>query len=57
MKLNTNNTKYKELIKWYRKPINQPIKKLLNDSIPALKKYISGNNALFLGLSEFKKKI
>lgn len=56
MKLNTNNTKYKELIKWYRKPINQPIKKLLNDSIPTLKKHISGNNTLFVGLSEFKKK-
>ena len=56
MKLNTNNYKYKELIKWYRKAANQPFKKALNDQIPEIKKHISGNNVLYIGLSEFKKK-
>ena len=56
MKLNTNNYKYKELVKWYKRPINQPIKKIVNDQIPLMKKYIPGNNVLFVGLSEFSKK-
>ena len=56
MKLNTNNYKYKELIKWYRKTANQAFKKILNDQIPEIKKHISGNHALYIGLSEFKKK-
>jgi SAM-dependent methyltransferase len=56
MKLNTNNYKYKELIKWYRKPANYHFKKNLNDQIPKIKKHISGNHTLYIGLSEFKKK-
>ena len=56
MKLNTNNYKYKELVKWYKRPINQPIKKIVNDQIPLMKKHIPGNNVLFIGLSEFSKK-
>ena len=31
MKLNTNNYKYKELTKWYRRPANSHFKKNLND--------------------------
>ena len=56
MKLNTNNYKYKELIKWYRRSVNQPFKKTINDHIPGIKKHITGNNVLYIGLSEFKKK-
>ena len=56
MKLNTNNYKYKELIKWYRRSVNQPFKKTINDHIPGIKKHIAGNNVLYIGLSEFKKK-
>ena len=56
MKLNTDNYKYKELEKWYKKPINNPIRKIMNEQIPLLKKHIPGNNVLFLGLSEFSKK-
>ncbi|MBT5406120.1 MAG: methyltransferase domain-containing protein [Gammaproteobacteria bacterium] len=56
MKLNTNNYKYKELIKWYRKSVNQPFKKTINDQIPEIKKHVSGNHVLYIGLSEFKKK-
>ena len=56
MKLNTNNYKYKELIKWYKKPINNSLKKTINDQIPILKKHIVGNNVLFIGLSDFSKK-
>ena len=33
-----NNYKYKELVKWYRKPINSPIKKIISDQIPIIKK-------------------
>ena len=56
MKLNTNNYKYKELTKWYRKPANHHFKKNLNDHIPKIKKYMVGNHVLYIGLSEFKKK-
>ncbi len=56
MKLNTNNYKYKELIKWYRRPGNQSFKKLINDQIPEIKKHVNGNHVLYIGLSEFKKK-
>ena len=56
MKLNTNNYKYKELIKWYKKPINSTLKRTINDQIPILKKHIVGNNVLFIGLSDFNKK-
>ena len=56
MKLNTNNYKYKELVKWYKKPINNPIKKIISDQIPIIKKHLPGNNVLFIGLSEFSKK-
>jgi len=56
MKLNTNNYKYKELVKWYKKPINSPIKKIISDQIPLVKKHIPGNNVLFIGLSDFGKK-
>ena len=56
MKLNTNNYKYKELVKWYRKSVNQPFKKLMNDHIQDIKKQIPGKHVLFIGLSEFKKK-
>ena len=56
MKLNTNNYKYKELVKWYKKPINSPIKKFISDQIPLVKKHIPGNNVLFIGLSDFGKK-
>lgn len=56
MKLNTNNYKYKELIKWYKKPINNLLKKTINDQISILKKHILGNNVLFIGLSDFSKK-
>ena len=56
MKLNTNNYKYKELIRWYKKPINSTIKRTINDQIPILKKHIVGNNVLFIGLSDFSKK-
>ena len=56
MKLNTNNYKYKELTKWYRKPANHRFKKDLNDHIPKIKNNISGNHTLYIGLSEFKKK-
>ena len=56
MKLNTNNYKYKELQKWYRRPVNNSIRKIMNDQIPKIKKHIAGNNVLFIGLSEFSKK-
>ena len=49
MKLNTNNYKYKELVKWYRKPINSPIKKIISDQIPIIKKHLPGNHVLFIG--------
>ena len=56
MKLNTNNYKYKELIRWYKKPINSTLKRTINDQISKLKKHIVGNNVLFIGLSDFSKK-
>ena len=56
MKLNTNNYKYKELIRWYKKPINSVLKKTIIEQIAILKKYIVGNNVLFIGLSDFSKK-
>ena len=56
MKLNTYNYKYKELVKWYKRPINQPIRKIVNDQILLMKKHVPGNNVLFIGLSEFSKK-
>ena len=56
MKLNTNNYKYKELIRWYKKPINSNLKRAINDQISMLKKHIVGNNVLFIGLSDFSKK-
>ena len=56
MKLNTNNYKYKELIRWYKKPINSTLKRTINDQISILKKHIVGNNVLFIGLSDFSKK-
>ena len=56
MKLNTNNYKYKELIRWYKKPINSILKRTINDQISILKKHIVGNNVLFIGLSDFSKK-
>ena len=42
MKLNTNNYKYKELLKWYRKALNQPAKKVVIDHISEIKKYVGG---------------
>ena len=56
MKLNKNNYKYKELIRWYKKPINSTLKRTINDQITILKKHIVGNNVLFIGLSDFSKK-
>jgi hypothetical protein len=56
MKLNTNNYKYKELIRWYKKPINSVLKKTIIEQIAILKKHIVGNNVLFIGLSDFSKK-
>tara|TARA_B100001029_G_scaffold151317_1_gene133768 strand:+ start:73 stop:801 length:729 start_codon:yes stop_codon:yes gene_type:complete len=56
MKLNTNNYKYKELLKWYRKAVNQPAKKVVIDHISEIKKIIPGKHVLFIGLSEFRKK-
>ena len=56
MKLNTNNYKYKELIKWYRKSVNQPFKKTINDQIPEIKKHISGNHVLYIHFIIYKTK-
>ena len=56
MKLNTGKYKYKELIKWYKKPNTQPFKKILNKQFSEIKDFIGGKHALFIGLSDFKKK-
>ena len=37
MKSSMNSYKYRELLKWYRKPANFPIKKLFNDQISRIK--------------------
>ena len=56
MKLNTGKYKYKELIKWYKKPNAQTCKRILNNQLPEIKEFIGGRHALFIGLSDFKKK-
>ena len=48
MKSNTNSYKYRELLKWYRKPVNFPIKKLFNDQISRIKEHAVGNNVLYI---------
>ncbi len=56
MELNINNFKHNELQKWYRRSINLAYKKTLNDEISKMKDYSIGNNALYIGLLDFKKK-
>ena len=56
MKLNTGKYKYKELIKWYKKPNSQPFKRIINNQFSEIKDLIGGKHALFIGLSDFKKK-
>lgn len=56
MKSNANSYKYRELLKWYRKPANFPIKKLFNDQVSRIKEHAVGNNVLYVGLSDFKQK-
>ena len=56
MKLNTDRYKYKELSKWYKKPNTQSFKRIINNQCSEMKSFIGGKHALFIGLSDFKKK-
>ena len=56
MKLNTDRYKYKELSKWYKKPNTQSFIRIINNQCSEMKSFIGGKHALFIGLSDFKKK-
>ncbi len=56
MKPKTENFKYLELQRWYKKPTNLTLKKLISDEISKAKGVTLGKHVLYLGLSEFKRK-
>ena len=56
MKLETNTHHYTELARWYRKTKILPIRKAISSKVTEFKQYLDGNNALYLGLPEFRKK-
>ena len=56
MKIQDNKDKYQELSKWYRRSVSSVFKKEVFNNFYDLKKLIHGRNALFLGLTEYKKK-
>ena len=56
MKTKTNNYRYIQLQKWYKKPSNTFLKKIILDEALRLRDLNLGNNALFIGLTEFRRK-
>ncbi len=56
MKLDTNTHHYTELARWYRKTKTLPIRKAVTLKVSELRHNLDGNNALYLGLPEFRKK-
>ena len=56
MKIQDNKAKYRDLIKWYRKSATSMYKKEVVEHLSELKKLLQGRHALFLGLTDYKKK-
>ena len=56
MKIDTNTHHYTELARWYRKTKTIPIRKSITSKISEFRHSLDGNNALYLGLPEFRKK-
>ena len=56
MKIDTNTHHYTELARWYRKTKTLPIRKAITSKVSELRHNLDGNNVLYLGLPEFRKK-
>ena len=56
MKIQDNKDKYQELSKWYRRSVSPVFKKEVFNNFSNIKKLVHGKHALFLGLTEYKKK-
>ena len=56
MKIDTKTHHYTELARWYRKTKTLPLRKAITSKVSEFRRNLDGNNVLYLGLPEFRKK-
>ena len=56
MKIDTKTHHYTELARWYRKTKTLPLRKAITSKVNEFRHNLDGNNVLYLGLPEFRKK-